>query len=318
MKALVRDRYGFPDVLRVEEVEKPAVEDDRVLVRVRASSINKADWYGLIGQPRLFRPMMGGIFRPKSRKVGTDFAGVVEAAGNGVDGLAAGDEVFGGCDGAYAEYVSAKFFARKPSCVSFEQAGTIGVAGLTALQALRDHASVKEGERVLVNGASGGVGTMTVQVAKAFGAHVTAVCSTRNVEQSRELGADRVIDYTQEDFTRTGDRYDVVIDVAGSRPWRSLRRVLAPGARVVVVGAPGGAPLIGPLAHIIGTKIASRGRAAFFVAKFNNPDLQALADLMANGQLTPVVDRTYELAEGPEALTQFGEGHVRGKLVLVI
>ncbi len=317
MKALVRDRYGLQD-LRVEEIEKPAVEDDQVLVRVRASSINKADWYGLVGEPRLFRPMMGGIFKPKGRQVGTDFAGVVEAVGNGVEGYTVGDEVFGGRDGAYAEYVSAKFFARKPAGVTFEQAGTIGIAGLTALQALRDHAGVREGERVLVNGASGGVGTMTVQIAKALGAHVTAVCSTHNVEQARALGADRVIDYTDEDFTRTGDRYDVVIDVAGSRPWRALRRVLAPGARVVVVGAPGRTPLIGPLSHIIGMKLASHGRAKFFVAKFNSPDLHALADMMASGKLTPVVDRTYELVEAPEALKRFGEGHVRGKLVLTI
>lgn len=318
MKAVVRDRYGFPNVLRVEEIEKPALEDDRVLVRVRASSINKADWYGILGRPRLFRPMMGGIFKPKTRQVGTDFAGVVEAVGKGVEGIAVGDEVFGGRDGAFAEYVSAKAVVKKPANVSFEQAGTIGIAGLTALQALRDHAGVQPGERVLVNGGSGGVGTMTIQIAKALGAHVTAVCSTRNVEQARALGADRVIDYSREDFSKAGDRYDVVLDVAGSRPWRALRRVLAPGGRVVIVGAPGGVPVLGPLAHIVATKLASLGKAKFFVAKFNNPDLQTLAEMMESGALTPVVDRTYPLAEAPEALSQFGKGNVRAKLVVVM
>ncbi len=318
MKALVRDRYGDPGILRVEDVEPPALDDDRVLVRVRASSINKADWYQLIGRPRLIRPMMGGMFKPKSRQIGTDFAGVVEAVGKDLEGIAVGDEVFGGRDGAYAEYVSAKVFARKPANISFESAAAVPIAGLTALQALRDQAGLREGERVLVNGASGGVGTMTVQIAKAFGAHVTAVCSTRNVEQTRALGADRVVDYTQEDFTRTDDRYDVVIDVAGNRPWRKLRRVLASGARTVIVGAPSGTPILGPLGHILATKLASRGNARFFVAKFNTPDLVSLADLLASGALTPVIDHTYDLADAPEALRTFGEGHVRGKLVLTI
>jgi NADPH:quinone reductase-like Zn-dependent oxidoreductase len=318
MKALVRDKYGDPDVIRMEDLEQPPLEDDRVLVRVRASSINKADWYQLIGRPRLFRPMMGGTFKPRSRQIGTDFAGVVEAVGKDVEGFAVGDEVFGGRDGAYAEYVSAKSFARKPANVSFESAGAVPIAGLTALQALRDRAGLEPGERVLVNGASGGVGTMTVQIAKAFGAQVTAVCSSRNVEQTCALGADRVFDYTREDFTRTGDRYDVVIDVAGSRSWRELRRVLAPGARTVIVGAPSGTPVIGPLGHIVGTKVASRGNARFFVAKFNSPDLETLADLLASGALTPVIDHTYDFAEAQEALRTFGEGHVRGKLVLTM
>ena len=318
MKALVRDRYGDPDILRVEDVEKPPLEADRVLVRVRASSINKADWYQLIGRPRLIRPMVGGIFKPRSRQIGTDFAGVVEAVGKDVEGIGVGDEVFGGRDGAYAEFVSAKTFARKPANVSFESAAAVPIAGLTALQALRDQAGVQEGERVLVNGASGGVGTMTVQIAKAMGAHVTAVCSTRNVEQTRALGADRVVDYTRDDFTRTNDRYDVVIDVAGNRSWRELRRVFAPGARAVIVGAPSGTPVLGPLGHILATKVASRGNARNFVAKFNQPDLQALADMLENGSLEPAIDRTYGLDEAHDALRTFGEGHVRGKLVLTI
>ncbi len=320
MRAIVRDRYGSPDVLRVEDVPKPELEDDRVLVlvRVRASSVNRADWYGLIGKPVVARPMMGGILKPGSRLLGTDFAGVVEAVGKDVERFTVGDEVFGGRDGAYAEYVAAKTLARKPANVSFEAAACMGIAGLTALQAIRDHGKLQPGERVLVNGASGSVGTMAVQVAKALGGHVTAVCSTRNVERARELGADRVLDYTHEDFTRTGDRYDLVIDVAGSRSWRELKRVLAPDARVVIVGAPGSTPVLGPLGHIVAMKLASRGRAIFFVAKFNEPDLQTLADLLASGKLTPAIDRTYDLADVPQALREMGEGHVRGKLVITI
>lgn len=318
MKALVRDKYGNPGVLRIAEIERPSLEDDRVLVRIKASSINRADWYGLVGRPLVARPMMGGIRRPRSHLIGTDFAGVVEAVGKGVEGVAVGDAVFGGRDGAYAEYVAAKTFAHKPANVSFEEAGCVGIAGLTALQAVRDHGELQPGERVLVNGASGGVGTMTVQIAKSLGGQVTAVCSTRNVGRMHELGADRVLDYTQEDFTRTGDRYDLVLDVAGSRSWRELRRVLAPGARVVVVGAPSHTPLLGPLAHIAAMKIASRGKARFFVAKFNAADLQTLAGLLERGELKPAIDRAYDLTEAPEALREFGKGHVRGKLVLTM
>jgi len=318
MKALVRDRYGDPGVLRVEQVERPALEDDRVLVRVKASSVNRAEWYGLTGRPLMARVLMGGVRRPKSRLIGTDFAGVVEAVGKDVEGCAVGDEVFGGRDGAYAEYVAAKSFAPKPANVSFEEAGCVGIAGLTALQAVRDQGELRPGERVLVNGASGGVGTMTLQIAKALGGQVTAVCSTRNVEQARRLGADRVLDYTQEDFTRQGDRYDLVLDVAGSRSWRELRRVLAPGGRVVMVGAPSGTPFFGPLLHIAATKIASLGKARFFVTKFRSPDLETLAELLESGALKPAIDRTYELAETPQALSAMGEGRVRGKLVLTI
>jgi NADPH:quinone reductase-like Zn-dependent oxidoreductase len=317
MKALVRDRFGDPGVLRIEDVERPSLEEDRVLVRVKASSINKAEWYGLIGRPLLARPVMG-FLRPRTRQMGADFAGVVEAVGENVQGFSVGDEVFGGRDGAYAEYVAAKTFAHKPANVSFEEAGCMGIAGLTALQAVRDHGELQPGERVLVNGASGGVGTMTVQIAKALGGQVTAVCSTRNVEQARALGADRVIDYTQEDFTRTGDRYDLVLDVAGSRSWHQLRRVFAPGARVVVIGAPSSTPVLGPLAHIVATKIASLGKARFFVAKFVTADLETLAEMLESGALKPAIDRTYELAEAQDALRTFGEGHVRGKLVLTM
>ncbi|HKN64189.1 MAG TPA: NAD(P)-dependent alcohol dehydrogenase, partial [Gaiellaceae bacterium] len=293
----------------VEEVDQPALTDDRVLVRVRASSLNKADWHQLRGWPRLLRPVTrGGILRPKSVLFGTDFAGVVEKVGKDVTDLVPGDEVFGGRSGAFAEYVSAINVVRKPPNVTFEQAATVGVAGLTALQGLRDHGRLRAGERVLVNGASGGVGTLTVQIAKAFGAHVTAVCSTRNVEQTRALGADRVLDYTRVDFTREGERYDLIADVAGGHSWRALRRALDTDGRLVIVGAHGSRRQLG---HLAATWLMSRlGRrpAKFFVASFNKPDLQTLAHLLERGELTPAIDRTYELSEAQDALRTFGEG----------
>jgi NADPH:quinone reductase-like Zn-dependent oxidoreductase len=319
MKALVRSRYGGPGVVRIEEVDQPAMTDEQVLVRVRASSLNKADWHELRGWPRSLRPVTrGGVLRPKSALFGTDFAGIVEAVGRDVTDLAPGDEVFGGRSGAFAEYVSAVNVVRKPSNVTFEEAATMGIAGLTALQGIRDHGGVKAGERVLVNGASGGVGTLAVQIAKALGAHVTAVCSTRNVEQTRALGADRVLDYTREDFTREEARYDVIADVAGGHSWSTMRRVLAPEGRLVIVGAHGSRR---QLRHIAAIWLASRfseQTAKFFVANFNKEDLQTLADMLEDGRLKPAIDRTYELAEASDAFRTFGEGHVRGKLVLTM
>lgn len=319
MKALVRHRFGGPRVVHVEEVERPALEDDRVLVRVHASSLNKADWHQLRGWPRFLRPLSrNGLVRPKSPLLGSDFAGVVEAVGKDVTDLAPGDAVFGGRTGAFAEYVSATNVVRMPANVTFEEAATMGIAGLTALQGLRDHGGLQPGERVLINGASGGVGTLAVQIAKALGAHVTAVCSTRNIEQARALGAERVLDYTQEDFTRHPERYDLIADVAGGHSWRALRGVLEPEGRLVIVGAHGSR---GQLRHLASVWLASRfGKqtAKFFVANFNKPDLQALADLLESGELRPVIDRTYELAEAQDALRTFGEGHVRGKLVLTM
>ena len=319
MNALVRHRFGGPGVVRVEEVDRPALTDERVLVRVRASSLNKADWHELRGWPRFLRPVTrNGVLRPKTVLFGTDFAGVVEAVGKDVTDLAPGDEVFGGRSGAFAEYVSAVSVVRKPTNVSFEEAATMGIAGLTALQALRDHGNLRAGQRVLINGASGGVGTLAVQIAKALGAHVTAVCSTRNLEQTRELGADRVLDYTRQDFTREPERYDLVVDVAGGHSWRAIRRVLEPDGRLVIVGAHGSR---GQLRHLAAVWLASRfGKqtAKFFVAKFNKTDLQTLADLLSSGELKPAIDRTYGLAEAEDALRTFGEGHVRGKLVLTM
>ncbi len=319
MKALVRYKYGGPGVVRIEEVDQPVLTDERVLVRVRASSVNKADWHQLRGWPRSLRPMTrGGVLRPKSPLFGTDFAGVVEAVGKDVTDLAPGDEVFGGRDGAFAEYVTAVNVVKKPPNVTFEEAATMGIAGLTALQGLRDNGKLQPGERVLVNGASGGVGTLAVQIAKALGGHVTAVCSTRNVEQARALGADRVVDYTREDFTHEQERYDLVLDVAGGQSWSALQRVLEPEGRLVLVGAHGSRR---QLRHLAAIRLASfRGRqtAKFFIANFNKPDLQTLADLLESGALKPAIDRTYELEEAQDALRTFGEGHVRGKLVLTM
>jgi len=319
MKALVRHQFGGPGVVHVEEVDRPALTDERVLVRVRASSLNKADWHELRGWPRFLRPVTrNGVLRPKALLFGTDFAGVVEAVGKDVTDLASGDEVFGGRSGAFAEYVSAVSVVRKPPNVSFEEAATMGVAGLTALQGLRDHGNLQEGERVLINGASGGVGTLAVQIAKALGAHVTAVCSTRNLEQTRELGADRVLDYTSQDFTREPERYDLVVDVAGGHSWRAIRRVLEPEGRLVIVGAHGSRSQLGHIAAVWLSSRFGKHTVKFFVAKFKKADLQTLADLLSSGELKPAIDRTYDLTEASEALRTFGEGHVRGKLVLII
>jgi len=319
MRALVRHRFGGPGVVRIEEVERPALADDRVLVRVRASSLNKADWHELRGWPRFLRPLTrNGVVRPRSALLGCDFAGVVEAVGKDVTDLAPGDEVFGGRSGAFAEYVSAVNLVRKPPNVTFEEAATMGIAGLTALQGIRDRGRLQAGERVLVNGASGGVGTVAVQIAKALGAHVTAVCSTRNVEQARALGADRVLDYTREDFTGEQERYDLIVDVAGGHSWSAMRRVLRPEGRLVIVGAHGSRRQLRHIAAIWLTSRFSKQTASFFIASFNKEDLQTLADMLESGRLKPVIDRTYALDEAQDALRTFGEGHVRGKLVLTI
>jgi NADPH:quinone reductase-like Zn-dependent oxidoreductase len=320
MRAIVRDSYGTPDVLRLEELDPPPLTDDGVLVRVRAASVNRADWYTLLGKPALARPTMGGLRRPKERQLGNDFAGVVEAVGTGRSDFSPGDEVFGARTGSFADYVCARVsIVPKPAHVSFEEAAAVPVAALTALQGLRDHGALHEGQRVLVNGASGGVGTFAIQIAKALGARVTAVCSTRNVERAQMLGADRVIDYTREDFTRTSERYDVLFDNAGSRSWRECVRVLAPDGVVVIVGGPMGNHLLGPMAHIAATVIrskASRHTARFFVAKFSKEDMQVLHHFLDARKLTSVMDRRYPLEETADALRYMGEGHAQGKIVI--
>ena len=320
MKAIVRDKYGPPDGVELQEVEKPEVTDDGLLVRVRAASVNRVDWYDVTGTPWIARPMTG-LRGPKSRFTGRDFAGTVEAVGKDVTDLWPGDEVFGGKKGggSFAEYVGVPAdVARKPAGLTFEEAAAVPVAALTALQGLRDHGQLQPGQKVLVNGASGGVGTFAVQIAKALGAEVTGVCSTRNVEQARSLGADHVIDYTGVDFTRTGERYDLILDIAGSKSWSQCRRVLNPNAILVIVGAEG-SRLMGPLGHIAKVRLgALRGsqKAVFFVANFNGPDLAVLSDLLETGKVKPVVERRYELVEVADALRYMGEGHARGKIVI--
>jgi len=323
MRAAVRERYGRPrDVVEIRDVRKPALEDGQVLVRVRASSLNRADYYS--AQPFfLFRKAIGGAFRVPTRpELGTDFAGVVEAVGADVAAFAPGDEVFGARTGALAEYVAARFVAKKPAHVSFDEAACVPVAALTALQALRDKGRLQSGHSVLVNGASGAVGPFVVQLARALGAgSVTAVCSTRNVDQARRLGADRVVDYTRQDFTASGERYDLIVDIAATKSWRRLRRALRPGGAYVLVGAPGGNRLIGPMAKIGRLWLASRlgrGRLVFFVAAFNDADLHTLRELLDTGKITPVVERTYSLEQAADALEYMGEGHARAKLVVTV
>jgi NADPH:quinone reductase-like Zn-dependent oxidoreductase len=322
MKAIVRDKYGPPEVLELREIGKPELTDDGVLVRVRASSVNRLDWYDLSGTPWIARPVTG-VRGPKSRLIGVDFAGTVEAVGKDVTDFQPGDDVFGGRNGSFAEYVcvptaAERKIARKPANLTFEEAAALPVAGLTALQSLRDHGHLVPGQKVLVNGASGGVGTFAVQIANALGAEVTAVCSRRNVEQARSLGADHVIDYSREDFTRGGRRYDVILDVAGSKGWSQCRGVLNPQATLVMVGGPKG-PLLGPLGHIVKVRLAAlRGsqKAVFFIASFNEPDLIALGKLLESGKVKPVLEKRYELGEVADALRYMGEGHAQGKLVI--
>lgn len=322
MKAIVHGRYGPPDVLELRDVARPVIEDHQVLVRVHASSVNPAEWYGVTG-PYFARVFGGGIRRPKHSAIGGDLAGRVEAVGRDVKEFQAGDEVFGTTLGAWAEYAPAREvrLVPKPANVSFEEAAAVPIAAITALQALRDKGEVQPGQKVLINGASGGVGTFAVQLAKVFGAEVTGVCSTRNVEPVRSLGADRVVDYTQEDFTRRGERHDLMLDICGSRSFSEFRRILTPEATVVVVGAKMSNRGLGPLSHVIGTRLRSLGRSQtvkFFIAKINKEDLAFLQELLAAGKVKPVIDRRYELSEVADALRYLGEGHARGKIVITV
>jgi NADPH:quinone reductase-like Zn-dependent oxidoreductase len=321
VKAVVRTRYGGPEVVEIREVVPPEVADDGVLVRVRAASLNRADWYALAG-PLVARTQMG-LRAPKEPGLGGDFAGIVEDVGKDVIDLRPGDEVYGTRTGALAEYVSVrKGVGPKPANLSFEEAAALPIAGLTALQAIRDKGQLQPGQSVLVNGAAGGVGTLAVQVAKALGAgEVTAVTSTRNLELVRSLGADDVIDYTHEDFTRNGRRYDLMVDVAGGRPWSDVKRLLEPEGTLSIVGAPMSDGPLGPLPGIgmlwLRSRFGSR-KAVFFIAKITKPDLAALRELAEDGKVKPVVERTYPLDEAVEAFRYLGTGHVQGKLVLTI
>jgi NADPH:quinone reductase-like Zn-dependent oxidoreductase len=323
MKAAVRDRYGSPDVVELREIDTPVAADDEVLVRVRAASLNLGDWYSVTGTPYVGRTQMG-LRKPKSNRLGTDFAGQVEAVGKDVTQFRPGDEVFGGRNGAFAEYVCVReerAVVPKPANVTFEQAAAVPVAALTALQGLRDKGRIQPGQKVLINGASGGVGTFAVQIAKSFGAEVTGVCSTRNVDRVRSIGADHVIDYTREDFTRSDRRYDLMLDIAGSRSWSACRRVLNPQAILVIVGGPMNNRPIGALGHVVKTLLAglvSSRKVVFFIAKFNKADMVVLRDLLETGKVSPVIERRYELSDIADALRYMGEGHAQGKIVITV
>ena len=322
MKAIVYHSYGSPDVLKCEEIAKPAPKDNEVLVKVRAASLNPLDWRLMKGQPSALR-IFFGLRRPRFGRPGVDVAGVVESVGKNVTRFKPGDEVFGACRGACAEYASApeSRLAVKPSNVTFEQAASVNVAALTALQGLRDKGSLQPAQKVLINGAAGGVGTFAVQIAKWLGAQVTGVCSTRNLEMVRSIGADRVIDYTREDFTKSGQRYDVILDNVANHPLSAIRRVLNPKGRYIMVGAPHSPSMIELLGGLLKPLMLSlfvSQKLSFFIAKPNKEDLTMIGELISSGKVTPVIDRRYRLSEVPEAIRYLEEGHARGKVVIVV
>lgn len=321
MKAIVYDRYGSPDVLRYEEVDRPVPGDGEVLIRVRAAALNPIDWHFMRGAPYGFR-FMSGLTRPKATRLGMDMAGRVEAVGAKVTRWKPADEVFGAGRGAFAEFacVPESQLAMKPAHVSFEQAASSPVAGLTALQGLRDKGHLQAGQKVLINGASGGVGTFAVQIAKALGADVTGVCSTRNVEMVRGLGADRVMDYTREDFTASGERWDVILDCIGNHALSACRRALSGEGICVLVGAPSGR-WIAPMGRFLGARVTSKFSAKKLTPVLATPtheDLERIAGMMESGKVTPVVDRRYRLSEAPEGIRYLEEGHARGKVVIAV
>jgi len=323
MKAIVYRCYGGPEVLKVEEVARPIPADDAVLVKVHAASVNPLDWHYLRGTPYIMR-MEAGVGAPKDIALGVDFAGTVAAVGKNVRRFKPGDEVFGGRDGAFAEYLSVgenKALALKPANMSFEQAAAVPIAAITALQALRDKGKIQRGQKVLINGASGGVGTFAVQIARSFGAEVTGVCSTRNAQLVGSIGADRVIDYTREDFTQSSQRYDLIIDTVGNRPLSELRRVLTPAGTVVGVGGPSTGKWLGPLAGLVKAMLYSpfvSQKFTFMLAQLSQKDLEVLSELMLSGKLTPVIDRRYPLSAVPAAIEYVEAGHARGKVLITV
>ncbi len=322
MKAIVYYSFGSPDVLKYEDIEKPVPNDNEVLIKVRAASVNPLDWKLMKGGPGIVRFLLG-LRKPRIKRPGVDVAGQVEAVGKNVTRLKPGDEVFGACRGAFAEYVCTpeSKLALKPAKMTFEQAASVPVAAFTALQGIRDKARIRPGQKIFINGAAGGVGTFTVQIAKSFGAEITGVCSTRNVDMVRSLGADHVIDYTREDFTKTERRYDVLFDNVGNHSLPSCRRLLNPGGTYIMVGAPGNVRLSGLLARLIGMFVLSwfsRKKMAFVLAKINKEDLTTLGEWIAAGKVTPVIDRRYGLREVPDAFRYLEQGHARGKVVITL
>ena len=323
MKAIVQDTYGAPEVLELRDIDTPAVGDDEVLVRVRAAAVNPADWAIMGGLPYIARPVYGGLRKPKNRVRGTDVAGEVEAVGTSVTRFRPGDAVFGWCNGAFAEYASVSDDALEPmpANLTFEQAAAAPLAGFVALQALRDKGKVRAGQKILVNGASGGIGTFAVQLAKSFGADVTGVCSTRNVDLVRSIGADHVIDYTREDFTQTGQRYDLILDNVGNHSLSDLRRALTPAGTLVPNSGGFDNRWLASLGRVVSALVVSPFVSQTlrpFVMSPKHADLVVLKDLMEAGKVTPVIDRTYPLSEVSQALGYVGGGHARGKVVITV
>ena len=325
MKAIVYCDYGLAN-LKLADIEKPTPTDDQVLVKVHAASVNPYDWHFVEGTPKVMRALGVGLRKPKDIRLGVDFAGIVEAVGKNVTEFKPGDEVFGGRGGAFAQYVcprATRAIALKPPNVSFEDAASVNIAGITALQALRDKGKVQSGQKILINGASGGVGTFAVQIAKSLGADVTGVCSTRNVELVKSLGADQVIDYTKEDFTKSAQRYDVLLDNVGNHSLSECRRVLTPKGKYVLIGG-GGADeqgLLGGLGKALWAMVFSKfvdQQMGMMMADANHNDLAILADMMQSGKLKPVIDRTYKLAEVPDAIRYLEQGHARGKVIITV
>lgn len=325
MKAIVYRCYGTADVLKLEDVEKPTPGDDEILVKVRAAAVNPLDWHYMRGTPYIMR-LDSGLGAPTNPRMGVDYAGTVEAVGRNVTQFKPGDEVFGGRNGALAEFLVARAdraVVPKPANMTFEQAAAVPVAAITALQGLRDAGKLQPGQRVLINGASGGVGTFAVQIAKSFGAEVTGVCSARNAEMVRSIGADHVIDYTSDDFTQGDRRYDVILDNVGNRPLLDIRRVMAPDGRYVLIG--GGGPdegkwvgvLVGPIKALLLSAFVSQDMG-MMISQMKKDDLAILADLMAAGKVTPVIDRRFTLSEVPEAIRYLETGRARGKVVITL
>jgi len=320
MKAIVYTKYGPPEVLQLKEVEKPTPKDNEVLVKVHAASVNPLDWHLMRGEPFLVRLMVGGLLKPKKKILGADIAGRVEAVGRNVKEFQSGDEVFGGNGvGGFAEYVCVieNSLALKPANISFEEAAAVPVAALTALQGLRDKGQIQPEQKVLINGAGGGVGTFAVQIAKSFGAQVTGVCSTRKLDMVRSIGADQVIDYTGEDFTRNGQRYDLILDAAAYRSISDYKRALSPKGIYVLVG--GSMALmfrvmfVGPWLSMTGSK-----KMRTVMTKINKKDLALMKELLEAGKVIPVIDRRYSLSEVPEAIEYLEEGHAQGKVVITV
>ncbi|NIK74988.1 NADPH:quinone reductase-like Zn-dependent oxidoreductase [Paenibacillus castaneae] len=320
MQAIVFTNYGSPDVLQLKEVEKPVPKDNEVLVKVYAASLNPLDWHFMRGTPYIMR-LDTGLLRPKNNGMGVDVAGRIEAIGNNVKEFQPGDEVFGVCNGAFAEYVCAseRFLVKKPVNVTFEQAAAVPIAAFTALQGLRDQGLIQPGQKVLINGAAGGVGTFAVQIAKSLGAEVTGVCSTRNVAMVRSIGADHVIDYTQENFTRCRNTYDLIFDAVGNRSLLVWRRMLRPQGTFVIVGSQSKGRWLGalvrPLSGLLMSRFVSQS-IKMFMATWSKKDLVTMHELLETGKVTPVIDRYYNLSEVTEAIRYLEEGHAQGKVII--